>query len=240
VRRSTGTVLVALLLASCLQPSPERRDARVLRVLFVGNSLTTANGLPAMVQAVAVASGDRLECETIAFPGVSLEDHWTRGDAVRAIRNGGWPFVVLQQGPSALPDSRVLLREYARRFDVEVRRARGRTALYMVWPSSTRMGDFDAVSASYAMAAKDVDGLLLPAGDWWRSAWRQDAALALYGPDGFHPSPLGSYIAALAIYRGLTGRPPQVSESFRSPSGAFPTVNIEPATASILEDISTR
>jgi hypothetical protein len=85
----------------------------------------------------------------------------------------------------------------------------------MVWPSSTRMGDFDAVSASYAMAAKDVDGLLLPAGDWWRSAWRQDAALALYGPDGFHPSPLGSYIAALAIYRGLTA----LRRRSSSPSG---------------------
>jgi hypothetical protein len=67
-----------------------------------------------------------------------------------------------------------------------------------------------------------------------------DAALALYGPDGCHPSPLGSYIAALAIYRGLTAPPPQVFESFRSPSGAFPAVNIQPATARTLEDISTR
>jgi hypothetical protein len=45
---------------------------------------------------------------------------------------------------------------------------------------------------------------LLPAGAAWREAWRLDPSLALYSDDGFHPSPLGSYLAALAIWRGLS------------------------------------
>ena len=75
----------------------------------------------------------------------------------------------------------------------------------MVWPSRERFGDFDGVRASYANAAKDVNGLLLPAGDAWRAAWRRDKHLALYGADNFHPSPLGSYLAALVIVHRLTG-----------------------------------
>jgi hypothetical protein len=75
----------------------------------------------------------------------------------------------------------------------------------MVWPSRERFGDFDGVRASYTNAAKDVNGLLLPAGDAWRAAWRRDAHLALYGADNFHPSPLGSYLAALVIVHRLTG-----------------------------------
>ena len=150
----------------------------------------------------------RIETRTIAPGGYSLEDHWNDGQARRAIIEGSWSFVVLQQGPSALPESQVLLRQYTRRFNELIVRAGARTALYMVWPSRERFGDFDGVRDSYAKAAKDVSGLLLPAGDAWRAAWRRDRNLALYGADNFHPSPLGSYLAALVIVHGLTGRIP--------------------------------
>src|SRR5581483_7906932 len=90
--------------------------AAAVRVLFIGNSLTAANDLPAVLQQLAVAAHRPLTCRAVAFGGYSLEDHWNHGEARRAIAEGGWSFVVLQQGPSALPESRVLLVEYARRF----------------------------------------------------------------------------------------------------------------------------
>jgi len=73
------------------------------RILFIGNSLTYWNDLPAMVQSLAAAAKRRITCQQVAFPDVSLEDHWQRGDAVRAIRRGGWSHVVLQQGPRGEP-----------------------------------------------------------------------------------------------------------------------------------------
>ena len=161
-----------------------------------------------MVSALAAADAGRIETGTIATGGYSLEDHWNDGPARRAITEGGWSFVVLQQGPSALPESQALLKEYTRRFNDLIVRAGARTALYMVWPSRQRFGDFDGVRDSYANAAKDVNALLLPAGEAWRAAWRRDKALALYGADNFHPSRLGSYLAALVIVQGLTGRIP--------------------------------
>ena len=217
--------VVALGAVSCDRPrAAVVVDAR--RVLFVGNSLTTAIDLPSMVHSLSAGVGARIECQTIAFPGFSLEDHWNRGDAARAIASGGWIAVVLQQGPSALPESRVLLVEYARRFDALVKRAGARTALYMVWPAATRSADFDAVSASYAAAAREVKGLLLPAGDAWRAAWRRDSTLALYGADGFHPSEEGSYLAALVIYARL---------SERSPIG-LPALGLSSARAALLQE----
>jgi hypothetical protein len=201
----------------------------LLRILFIGNSLTTANNLPALVEALARADGAvRIETRTVAFPDHSLEDHWNRGDALRAIREGRWNVVVLQQGPSALPESRTLLREFTKGFNAEIGKTGARTALYMVWPSSSRASDFDAVSRSYASAAADVGGLLLPAGDAWRAAWRRDKTLALYGPDGFHPSALGTYLSALVIYQQVTGR---------SLTGiASPLSSIDPKVVSVLKD----
>ncbi len=76
--------------------------------------------------------------QSVTFGDFSLEDHWNRGDAQQAIAGGRWDIVVLQQGPSALPESRVLLVEYARKFAAEIRRAGGRPAMYMVWPPNRR------------------------------------------------------------------------------------------------------
>ncbi len=177
------------------------------RVLFVGNSLTEANDLPLMVEALAREAGRPLAVDAITYGGVALEDHWNLGTQDR-IASGGFRFVVLQQGPSALPESRANLREWTRRFDEVIRKAGGRTALYMVWPESYRTGAFPDVSASYRLAAQDVDGILLPAGDAWVAAWRRNSRFPLYGADGFHPSELGSYLAALTIYGGLTDSSP--------------------------------
>ena len=180
-----------------------------LRVLFIGNSLTAANDLPAMVESLARATGERtLEWKAVLQPGASLEDQWQAGDAVRAIRSQPWDFVVLQQGPSSLPESRVLLRRDTARFAKVIREAGARPALYMVWPARNRSGDFDGVSISYRTAAKDVDGLIIPAGDAWREVWKRDKNAELYGGDGFHPSAEGSYVAALVMYQRLLGKSP--------------------------------
>ena len=198
-----GPMLPRLLLAAALlgtQPNPTR-------LLFIGNSLTYANDLPAIVCAMARSAGRQAICESVAKPDYGLEQHWNDGEARRAISRG-WDVVVLQQGPSSLPESRRLLISYTRRFDAEIKKAGARTALYMVWPSRVRRGDFPGVSQSYAAAAKDVKGLLLPAGDAWRAAWATNVGLELYGPDGFHPSPIGTYLAALVIYEQIFAAPP--------------------------------
>ena len=196
--------VVAVGLGQGAAPAPASPPTE-LRILFIGNSLTAANNLPSMVESVARSANRKAITRMVAFADYSLEDHWTRGDARRAIGEGGWSLVVLQQGPSALPESQVLLREYTRRFDADIRRAGARTALYMVWPSRARERDFEGVSRSYAAAANDVGGLLFPVGDAWRAAWARDPSIALYGPDGFHPTPAASYLAALVIVHKAFG-----------------------------------
>lgn len=114
--------------------------------------------------------------------------------------------MVLQQGPSSLPLSRDTLILAARLLDVEIRAAGGRTAELMVWPAREDFADFDQVRLSYQDAARAVDGLFLPAGEAWRAAWATDPSVELYGDDGFHPSELGTFLVALVVYEGITGR----------------------------------
>ena len=201
-----------------------------LVLLFIGNSLSAGNDLPALLEAMGKASGVPLRCAIVAKPNFSLEDHWQDRErhARNAIARGGWSHVIMQQGPSALPESRVLLHEYTRRLNGEIRRARATPAMLAVWPAAWRRGDFDRVAESYRGAAGLIGGDFFPVGDAWRAAWTRDPALPLYGPDGFHPSPLGSYLAALVIFHGLTGRLP---ENVDVPGLSAPQVEICRAAA---------
>ena len=201
---------LALTGSAAAQTGEDGRAAREpLRVLFVGNSLTATNDLPAIVAALASAAKRvPIEYATVAPGGVNLEDHWTFTGARDALLARPWDVVVLQQGPSSLPKSQVDLRTWAVRW-AELARERGiRTAMLTVWPEAARSYAFPAVVRSYRAAAVAARATLLPAGPAWLAAWRRAPRLALYGPDDFHPSVLGSTLAALVVYARLTGTPP--------------------------------
>lgn len=209
--------LLLIVFTGCRQAAPPIATAparsntpppNALRVLFIGNSLTASNDLPAIVQALAEAGRQRpLWYEPQVHMGGSLEDQWEAGQALHTLRTGKWDVVVLQQGPSSLPESRKNLLEWSGKFANEIRSVGARPALYQVWPESNRPQAFDQVCESYRLAAKEVDGLLFPVGEAWRAAWRRDPKLQLYS-DSLHPTPAGSYLAALVMYQRLFNASP--------------------------------
>lgn len=178
------------------------------KVLFIGNSLTYSNDMPDMLAALADSAGLDLRVDAITEPGAALEDHFRARSAHGAIATGGYQLVILQQGPSSLPESQTHLLEWTTRYNTRIRAGGARPALYMVWPDISRLSFFDAVHASYSNAASAVNGMFIPAGESWRIAWLADPQLPLYDADQFHPSPLGSYAAALTIFCALYQQTP--------------------------------
>jgi hypothetical protein len=235
----SGTSLRAAVLLATLAcgSTPAGPDPAGLNVLFIGNSLTYTNDLPGMLEALFDSSGvSDHTVESVAFPNFGLEDHWQVGDAQRAIARAGWDVVVIQQGPSAT-EGRPSLLEYSDRFATEAAQVGAQLALYMVWPADARSFDFDGVSESYTMAAEATGGLLFPAGEAWRAAWRSDATLALYGPDGFHPSAMGTYLAALVMFEQLTGETPVGLPGRLSIRGSgSPVVDLPPPVTLLLQE----
>lgn len=233
-----AAVLACSLLACSLYTSPDTvrgPDPNAsLNVLFIGNSLTYANDLPGLLHALGESTGVHISAQSVAKGGYALEDHWLDGEALRAIALPGWDIVILQQGPSALDASRTNLLQWADSFAVRIRAAGAEPAFYQVWTERTRPGDFDRSLESYALAAQHVNGLLLPAGGTWKAAWRRDSTLALYGTDGFHPSALGSYACAVAIFAGLTGRSAVGLPAVLT--AAASSVSVPRATARLIQD----
>jgi hypothetical protein len=231
------TVLL-MVMASCVPQRaviPNAPTGPGLHVLFIGNSLTYVNDLPAILESLADSAREPLlETRMVAKPDYSLEDHWNDGAAIAGIRSGGWNVVVLQQGPSSLEASRALLLDYTRLFAAAIAKAGARPALYQVWPTSDRSMDFARANESYRLAASAVDGILFPVGEAWLAAQRLDPSTPLYAFDGLHPSPEGSYLAALVMYAVLYGKSPEgLPATVRLRSGSL--FSVAPRVASVLQ-----
>lgn len=202
--------LIALyMLSACsLGTEPETPDGAV-KVLFIGNSLTYENDLPRTVAQLAASAGlPQCYCITIAYPNFALEDHWYDGEAVVALEDESWDFVVMQQGPSALPASRDHLVFWAGFFGDVIDENGAQAIMYGVWPQLDRSFDFPNVRDSYRAAADAIGALFAPAGEAWLYAWEQDPTLPLYAADDFHPSTMGTYLAALTIFERIYDRSP--------------------------------
>jgi protocatechuate 3,4-dioxygenase beta subunit len=213
--RYTGLAsILAVVLTGCnqaLTPGIAIPDKDAVRVLFLGNSLTAGNDLPAMVQAMARAGGVTLVYESRTPGGASLEDHWQDGKALGVLAGSHWDYLVLQQGPSSRPESQAHLRRWAVRWADEARKQGTTPALYMVWPFQGQANGFTLVSGSYRRAAHTSRSRLLAAGDAWEMALRDQPAVSLFQKDKLHPTRAGTYLAALVITQGLTAvRPSNV------------------------------
>jgi hypothetical protein len=230
-------VAIALLLlsTSCSSITGGKERPIPRRVLFIGNSLTSENSLPALVRSLARAAGmPELTIGEELGDDMNLLDHWV--GAAPALIDKGWDVVIMQQGPTSTASGRVELRMMAQRFAERIRATGGQPAFYMVWPAASNASGYADVSRSYRLAAEDVNGYLFPAGEAWLEAWRHDIAMPLYGGDGLHPSAYGTYLAALTIFVGLYDR-----SSVGLPSrltlddGRGTTIWVNPSDAQILQ-----
>jgi hypothetical protein len=196
--------LIALTATSCGNDEPTA-PVTELRILFLGNSLTETNNLPGMVGALGFASGVDIESDMVIAP-TNLFEHLGNESTREMVLTGDYDFVILQQGPSSLAPNRESLRQAVQTWATMIAEGGARPALFAVWPESDRRDVFGDVSESYRLAAQDVNGVFLPVGDTWLEVWKSIPSAPFYSEDGYNPSVLGTYAAAVVIVSALTGR----------------------------------
>ncbi len=181
--------------------------APVPSVLFIGNSLTSANDLPGVVARVAEAAHDSIRVAMVARPNLAVIDHVNgSSDAVAQIDGGQWTFVVLQQGPTTGAVCRDTLIIAAMRLAPHIRGAGARAALFLPWVPQGFPQSLELARQSATMAAQAVGGVVVPIGIAWRDALDAAPDTPLYDLDGYHPAPAGTLLSALTLYDRLFGR----------------------------------
>lgn len=192
-----------------------------IRLLFIGNSYTYFNNLPQMLADLAAASEPKIEVETemVTVGGATLKRHWDEGKALEVIRRSKWDYVVLQEqstlGPAPLVNNSLqinnpkLFYDYARRFDVEIKRTGAKTVFYMTWARLNAPETQAALTSAYTTIATETKSIMAPAGVAWERALKANPELSLHLPDKSHPTPSGSYLAACVLYSTLFGKSPE-------------------------------
>lgn len=229
-----------------------------VRVLFVGNSYTYYNNLPELVSQL---SGGAIEARMVTRGESNLQQTWDRGEALAAIREARWDWVVIQE-QSLLGGMRVdgvehvnepdFFWDNVRLYDAEIRKAKARTMLYLTWARHAAPEQQAYLNHAYATIAQELGLTVAPVGEAWQRVRDAHPSLALHAADGSHPSAMGSYLAACVLVKSILGSraparfPARImghpigSNELPDPNRVTELVNLPPDRAAILQDIAAR
>jgi hypothetical protein len=214
-------------------------------VLFVGNSFTFYNSMPALVHQLEAADAGAPPFFVAEYTrgGWTLEDA-SRDDGLASLLGDvRWDVVVVQEQSQLLSFPPEQRREetypFARALRREISSAGGQTVLFMTWgyregdPGNYPGDTFTAMqlrlAEGYSELGAELSAPVAPVGLAWEEALRREPALDLWDWDGEHPNAAGSYLAACVFYAMLSGRNPSRSEF---------TAGLEPAEARFLQDVA--
>jgi len=231
-------------------PAPSAPNTPTLRVLFIGNSLTYAGDLPAIIQGLARTAGVNLLYDQHTPGGARLLNHAADPQVRALLARGGWDAVVLQEQSQwpAFSDEQVRsgIEPYATALATAARAASPSVRLLLYETPARRDGDAQNASVypelatyegmqlridrTYERLAALLRGAVVPAGVAWRLARREHPEINLYA-DPVHPGRIGAYLIACVFHATLLDR---------SPVGSRYTAGLEPAVAAALQVIAWR
>jgi hypothetical protein len=97
---------------------------------------------------------------------------------------------------------------YARELDDVIAEAGARTAFFMTWAYQNDPGMIETLADAYAQIGAELGAPVAPVGLAWDRSRREDPDLNLYGGDGSHPNPHGTYLTACVFFALLWGQDP--------------------------------
>jgi hypothetical protein len=182
--------------------------SKKMRILFIGNSYTNVNDLPRMLTGLMAVKGIKLETRRVTPGGCTLKKHWEGDNARKAIAEGPWDYVVIQeqsQMPAFYP---AVTLKYAALIAGLAREAGAQPVFYLTWARKAKPEMQKALTSTYMKAGLASEALVAPVGIAWQKALKDTPALALHAKDGSHPTQQGTYLAACTLFATILRRDP--------------------------------
>lgn len=211
---------------TCLMPMHSMaNDNDSLKVLWIGNSFTFTNDIPGIVKDIADNQGVKLSITRFLKPGERFSGHLKNKELVKALKKGGWDYVILQ-GFSSTPaySTESVARDiypYAHTLDslAKTKSPNVHVIYYMTWGhkyGNVRQTDYplddtyelmqERIKTTYLEMTHANNGWCAPVGIAWKRIIEDYPAYQLYESDCFHPSILGSYLSANVIFTTIHQR----------------------------------
>ena len=189
-----------------------------VKILFIGNSFTTRNDVPALLAGLAADGGRgvRIESEVVAAGGASLRRHLNGGKAAELLKTSTWDYVVLQEQSTLPIKNRRRMHENIRDADELIRDSKAQTVLYMTWARQKTPETQRDLTTAYEEIGEEIGAVVVPVGRAWERLLESHPEVILHDADGSHPSLTGSYLAACVFQWSLFGKPVGIPASVSS------------------------
>ena len=190
------------------------------KLLFIGNSHTYVNALPHLVaELYRIYENEQVLPVMLTQGGVTLRWHSDQDQTAFNIRYGKYDYVVMQQATHPFDGKDCLIRQAEPLCDW-IRAAKATPVAYMTWAKKDTPADQTELTEAFAALAEKENMILAPAGEVWKALWEEYPEKNLYWQDGQHANPLGSAVAAAAIFSAITGASlPEADDPFWAEKG---------------------
>ena len=179
-----------------------------MKILFIGNSHTYFNDMPATFASQwERVRGERPEVTMLAYSGRSLQWHETEYFSVRFnLLYGHYDYCVIQQQAHPFPGEAETAGPLE--FIVSLCRSAGTVPLLVeTWAERAAPEHQAVITAAHEALAARLGITLVPVGSIWQSLLREHPEIDLYWRDGEHASPRGDWLIAATLCAVLSGDP---------------------------------
>jgi len=174
----------------------------------MGNSHTSVNDLPGMVEAMVRAARPGKTVAHVEAPGwMFLQERAQDPATLQLLRERNWSYVVLQAQEYSSSGLFVYPTDGA---ELLVRMARTAKAVPILFPEWPRRGiaETQRIYDLHVSIARREPACVAPIGQAWDLALARYPDLVLHASDGNHSAPAGAFLAALVIAATITGVAP--------------------------------
>lgn len=175
-----------------------------MKILFLGNSHTYYNDLPALFKKICKEKGKDVEVNMLAQPGVTYEWHLTQYTDLRfALVHGGYDYIIMQQAAhEPCPSKEETIRDAGK--IIEMARAQGIKVIQTLpWARLGMPEEFEKMKGIYNTLCEKYSVTLNPVGKVFEYIVKNHPDIRLHWFDGAHAGPYGSYANALTTYATL-------------------------------------
>jgi hypothetical protein len=186
---------------TALAQAPADAKPAPLKILFIGNGVTFKEGMPAaLAEMAATASEPRpIDVRVVWFDAATLQTHWDKGEAAKAIDQGPWDFVVLQEHSHVPVNQPEQMYRYMRLFDAAIRKAGARTLIFQPWAWNERYETIVPIEATTRKIATELGAQLVPVGAAWKIVQKDYPRLPLLNERAV-PTVTATYLNASVFY----------------------------------------
>jgi hypothetical protein len=216
----TASASATTIALSACTPKPRKLKAKPQNILFLGNSFTSFNQMPHLLQELARTASQTVEYQQVTPGGWTLYQHANNPESTNEIAAKTWNYVVLQEqstNPSIPAMRERVMFAGIRALNVRIE-IPARPLLFLTWGRENGFPDAgytnylsmqQAISSAYQTIAAELDLPIAPVGEAWKIIVEQHPQIRLWSNDGSHPNLAGSFLAACIFYAAIYRKPPK-------------------------------